>query len=271
MPLAFGFLCPYNEYNPTENDFHKESIEHYVSYLAAMHCWSENGGEEFSIINKEWVNQEGDACPYEWRVKICRRDREKLGLDYTLYVIDLDEIDDSFLKGGTDGSLILSPTLMDRLLTLAEGQEEQIDTHNIILFNRPIWLPKRILWKESDGFCHIYGLTAEQGICQELLKETLLYLGYLAMIEELILNGVTPSGFTADVEKNGYLWYNQGEEYQVNSAEVEAECRLCRKKHNLKLRGVIEAVPDDDLIDGVKDGFIISKALYEQLLDNCLD
>ena len=267
---VFGFLCPYNEYNPTENDFHKECIELYVSYLAAMHRWSENGGEEFSVFNKEWINQEGDAYPYEWRKRICQRDREELGLDYTLYVIDLDEIDDSFLKCGTDRTLIISPNLMDKLIELAGGEDsEQFDLRNVILFNHPVWLPKHILWEGEYGYCHIYGLAIEESLDREQLEGCLKYLGYLALIEELALNGVTPSGYTADIDGDGSIWYNRGEEYPVGSESISKECRLCRKKHSYRICGAVEAVPREDLIDGLRGELIISKAIYEGLLDIC--
>ena len=267
---VYGFFCPYGEYDSAENDYHKDCIDYYVAYLAAMHCWSENGGEEFSVINKEWVNQEGDEYPYEWRERICQRDRETLGLDYTLYVVDLDEIDNSFLQCGTDRTLIISPILMDKLIELAGGQEDEpLELRNVILFNHPIWLPKDILWGE-DGFCHIYGLAIEESIDQEQVKGCLQYLGYLALIEELALNGVSPSGYTSDLHGDGYLWYNRGEEFPVGSDSITNECRLCRKKHNYKICGAVENVLLEDLRDGIKGELIISKALYEGLLDICL-
>ena len=266
----YGFLGTYDEYDSAEDAYNKEIIESYVSYLAAMHQWSENDGKEFFVCNAEWVDQEGDAYPYEWREMICQRDRKTLGLDYTLSVIDLNDIGDAYLKCGMDGNLVLSPILMDKLLELAGGEDsDRSDKRNVILFNRPIWLPKHILWEGEDGFCHIYGLTTEQRIDSKKREECVLYLGYLAMIEDLTLNGITASGFTADIENDGDLWYDQGEAYSVYSSEVKAESHFCRKKHNLKLKGVIEGVPLNDLIDGVRNDFIISKALYEDLLDFC--
>ena len=263
----YGFLGPYDENNSAENAYHKECFGLYVSYLAAMHCWSENGGAEFSVCNKVWIDQEGDAYPYEWRDKICQRDRETLGLDYTLYVVDLDGIDEAYLHCGTDGSIILSSVLLEELVKLAGGEDaEQVDVRNVVLFNHPVWLPKHILWKGETGYCHIYGLALEDGIGQWQLKGINQYLGYLAMIEEVVLNGVTPSGFTTDIEGDDYRWYNRGETYLVNSPSITAECDLCRNKHNYKIRGIIEDVLQEDLIDGVKSELIISKALYEGLL-----
>lgn len=267
---VYGFFCPYSEYDSAENDYHKDCIDYYVSYLAAMHCWIENGGEEFSVINKEWFNQEGDEYPYEWRERICQRDRETLGLDYTLYVVDLDEIENSFLQCGTDRTLIISPILMDKLIELAGGhKDEKLELCNVILFNHPVWLPKHILWDGEDGFCHIYGLTIEDEIDQEQLKECTQYLGYLAMIEEVTLNGVSPSGFTGDIERDGALWHNRGKEYPIGSEEMKEECYVCRRKHNYKLCGVVENVLLKDLLDGLKGEYIVSKALYEGLLDIC--
>lgn len=263
----YGFLCPYSEYDSAENDYHKEYIDSYVSYLAAMHRWSENGGEEFSVFNKEWVNQEGDAYPYEWIKRICERDREKLGLDYSLYIIDLDDIDESFLKCGADRSLIISPNLMDKLIEQAGGLDAELcDLRNAILFNHPVWLPKRILWEGETGFCHVYGLAIEESVDREQLEGCLHYLGYLSLIEELALNGVTPSGYTSNLDGDGFLWYNHGEEYPVGSYSISMECRLCRKKNNYRICGVVESIPHEDLIDGLKGEFIVSKALYEGLL-----
>lgn len=267
---VYGFLCPYSEDDPAENAYHKECIELYVSYLAAMHRWSENGGEEFSVVDKEWTDQAGVEYPYEWRAKICQRDRKVLGLDYTLYLVDLDDIDEPFVNCGTDRNLIISPVLMDYLIEIAELPDgEEFDLRNVVLFNHPVWIPKHILWEGETGFCNVYGLATEEHVGREQLEGFLQYLGYLAVIEEVTLNGVSPSGFTADIERDGSIWYNRGKEYPVGSEEMKEECYVCRRKHNYKLCGVAEAVPREDLEDGLRGEYIVSKAIYERLLEIC--
>lgn len=268
----YGFLGPYNEGDSAKNAYHEECFYHYCGYLAALHQWTENGGEEFDVIDKEWYDLDGYPLPYEKRKSICRRDRKRLNLDYSLYIIELDDTTSASLESGMTGNLIISPVLMDSLVDLALQQgDELFKLRNVILFNRPIWLPKHILWDGAKGYCHIYGLTTNHSLDQKHLKESNLYLGYLAMIEELTLNGVTPSGYTADIEKDGYLWYDHGEEYAVDSAIIKAECHLCRRKHNLKLRGTIEAVPWEDLADGVRNGLIVSQKIYEEMLENLME
>lgn len=268
----YGFLGPYDEQDDTKNTYHEDNFYYYCEYLAAMHQWTENGGKEFHVIDKEWYDLEGNPLTCEERESICRRDKKRLNLDYTLYVIELDDTTCASLESGMQGNLIIGPNLMDRLVDLALQQGDDLfKLRNVILFNRPIWLPKHILWDGTKGYCHIYGLTIDRSLEQKNLDQGTFFLGYLAMIEELTLNGVTPSGYTANIEKDGNIWYDHGEAYPVNSAKIKKECHLCRSKNNLKICDTVEAVPWDDLADGVRSGYIISQELYEDLLDGRLD
>lgn len=237
----YGFLGPYKE-NDEELDTNLESdIDDYVGYLASMNQWSTKREKEFNV--------------------------KELGITYTLYLIDLDGIEGECLGCGMDKTLIICESLMDNLTRLAEQQkkEEEKESYNVVLFNRPIWLPKHILWENEYGFCHIYGLTVDDDLDSKVLQECNIYLGYLAMVEEFILNDVTPSGYTADVEKDGLYWYDRGEKYTCVSEKLKQECHLCRHKHNLKLRSAVVKVPVDELNGGVRDGYILSQELYEKM------
>jgi hypothetical protein len=239
----YGFLGPYKE-NDEELDTNLESdIDDYVGYLASMNQWSTKRKKEFNV--------------------------KELGITYTLYLIDLDGIEGQCLECGMDKTLIICDSLMDNLSRLAEQQknEEEKEPYNVVLFNRPIWLPKHILWENEYGFCHIYGLTVDDDLDSKVLQECNLYLGYLAMIEELMLNDVTPSGYTADVENDGVYWYDRGEKYICVSEKIKKESQLCRHKHNLKLRSAVVRVPIEDLNEGTRDGFILSQKLYEQMIE----
>ena len=270
---VFGFIGPYNETKPEENAYYIESFNSYVSYLAALHLWSERGEEEFSVNDdKEWTDKEGNPLTEDQIGHIYQRDREKLGLDDTLYVLDLDEADGIYQGGGLDGSIIISPFLIDKLVEQAQIEDTTIqDVCKAVLFNHPICLPKRLFLKGEDGDYHIYGLVSEQKGNGKFLNESNFYLGYLAMVQEYLRNGKTPSGFTTDLEDDGRIWFKNGEEYTVKSPEIEAECHLCRRKYMLYLRDTIFFVPQKMLEDGTREGLLLSKALYEDLLDKIQD
>ena len=267
---VYGFIGPYNETNPEINAYYKESFNSYVSYLAAMHEWSESGEEGFSVNDdKEWTDKGGHPLTEDQIRHIYQRDRAKLGLGYTLYVLDLDDADSIYQGGGLDGSIIISPFLIDKLVERAELQDKTAqEACRVVLFNRPIQIPKHFFWTREEGDCYIYGLASEHRDNGRFLKESYIYLGYLAMIQELLTNGVTPSGYTTDLGKDGRIWYKNGEEYSVKSAEIEAECLLCRRKHMLYLRDTIFIVPQEMLADGAREGLILSQALSEDFLNN---
>ena len=155
---------------------------------------------------------------------------------------------------------------MDSLVRLAEEQEEREEKqYGVILFNRPIWLPRKEFWPDEDGFFHIYGLVVRPDKKDKRDKTYNTYLGYLAMCEEYFLAGVTPSGFSSEKD-NPTIWYHNGIDYFVKGNEVEKECLLCKKKHNLKLRTAVVTVPEKDILEGVRDKMIVSQELYDSLI-----
>ena len=227
----YGFLGPCKEEDEELDACLEHDIDVYVDYLAAM-------------------NEQSGA------------------LTYTVSLIDLEEVEGECLICGLDKSFIICDSLMDNLTRLAEQQaeKEKVKQYNVVLFNRPIWLPRCVLWEEEEGFCHIYGLLVDKEIDRKVLQDCNLYLGYLAMVEEVILNDVTPSGYTADVEKDGLHWYDRGEEYSCVSEKLKKESLLCQHKHNLKLRSAVVSVSEIEINKGVRDDFILSQELYEILV-----
>lgn len=264
----YGILAPYYEDDEEMAKIELDLIDTYTDYLAAMHLWSIPGREkEFSVSSDNlWIDIEGEVHTSfdEWAGEIGRKCRKELNLDYSLDVIDLDGIEKDCLECGTDGSFIICETLMEGLNRLVEQQAE--DQYNVILFNRPLWLPNCILCEGEDGFSHIYGLLIDQEIDRRLLQDCNLYLGYLAMVEELILNDMTPSGYTADLEKDGCHWYDRGKEYTCTSPKMRRESHLCRRKLNLKLHDATVKLPRKYIKNGTWEGFIISLELYEYLV-----
>ena len=270
MQPVYGFLAPNDEADEDGDNELEEQITTYIGHLAAIHAWSTFDDVEFSVLNDEiWIDSEGEphSVPDEWAFDIGEKYREKIGLDYTLYEIDLDEADGVCLYCGRTGSLITCGTLMDSLVRLAEKQEEREEKqYGVILSNRPIWLPRKECWQNEEGFCHVYGLVVRPDeIDREHLDTNNTYLGYLAMCEEYLLAGVTPSGFSAD-KKDAIIWNHNGIDYLVWNEEVQKECLRCKKKHNLKLRTAVVTVPEKDILEGVRDEMIVSQELYEYLL-----
>ena len=265
MKSVYGFFAPNDE-----DDNLEEEIMTYIGYLAAVHAWSTYENVEFSVLNDEiWIDSEGEphSVPDEWSFEIGEKYREKIGLDYTLYEIDLDEADGVCLYCGRTGSLITCGTLMDSLVRLAKEQAARVEKqYGVILFNRPIWLPKEEFWPDEDGYCQIFGLVLRPDeIDREDMETYNTYLGYLAMCEEYRLAGATPSGFSSDKE-NPTIWYKNGIDYFVKSNMVEEEGRICQKKHNLKLHAAVVTVPEKDIMEGVRDEMIVSQELYDSLL-----
>lgn len=265
MQSVYGFLA-----SNDEEDNLEEEIMTYIGYLAAVHAWSTYENVEFSVLNDEiWIDSEGEphSVPDEWSFEIGEKYREKIGLDYTLYEIDLDEADGVCLYCGRTGSLITCGTLMDSLVRLAKEQAARVEKqYGVILFNRPIWLPKEEFWPDEDGYCQIFGLVLRPDeIDREDMETYNTYLGYLAMCEEYRLAGATPSGFSSDKE-NPTIWYKNGIDYFIKSNMVEEECRLCQKKHNLKFHAAVVTVSEKDIMEGVRDEMIVSQELYDSLL-----
>ena len=101
MQSVYGFLA-----SNDEEDNLEEEIMTYIGYLAAVHAWSTYDDVEFSVLNDEiWIDSEGEphSVPDEWAFNIGEKYREKIGLDYTLYEIDLDEAEGVCLYCGRTG------------------------------------------------------------------------------------------------------------------------------------------------------------------------
>ena len=266
----YGFLGPYIKEDEAEKAFLEDEIYIYVGYLAAMHDWLVFDGDvEFTVTgSKNWRDKDGHLHPTysNWAQEIGHTHMKRLGLDFTLYEIDLDGMDSICLDCGKKMGLITCESLMDNLVELAEKQEEEKrdERHTVILFNRPIWLPSQFLWDDAEGFSHIYGIVSPKQIDEDLVKTSDLYLGYLAMCEEYILTGKTPSGYTTE---DFVYWIKDGEEYIVVSAEIKAECLLCEQKNSLKPHAAVMKISKDDLEDGVQGDLIVSKWLYESLTE----
>ncbi len=260
---VYGFLSPI---------YDEELFDSYVSYMAAMHEWSAKREKRFDVVDKDWVDRKGNRHYYidSWAEMICGRNRKKLGLEYSVKPIDLDNIEGVCLNCGIAETSILCESLMNNLWRFAEQQAERpTEGQNVILFNRPIWLPKRLLWKdENSGYCHIYGFVTDRNLDIQLLNDCNIYLGYLAMCEELTLNGTTYSGFTANLEKDGAHWYRRGKEFTCRSEELQAECQLCQKKNNLRFNATTLKAAPDQISNGIRTDFIVSKELYETLMEN---
>ena len=121
MQPVYGFLAPNDE-----DDNLEEEIMTYIGHLAAIHAWSTYDDVEFSVLNDEiWIDSEGEphSVPDEWAFDIGEKYREKIGLDYTLYEIDLDEADGVCLYCGRTGSLITCGTLMGSLACGRTGRK----------------------------------------------------------------------------------------------------------------------------------------------------
>ena len=269
MQSVYGFLASNDGDDENGDSDLDEQITTYIGYLAALHAWSTYEDVEFSPINDDiWLDLQGKphSVPDEWSVEIGEKYREKIGLDYTIYEIDPEEADGVCLYCGVTGTLITCGTLMDSLVRLAEEQEEREGKqYGVMLFNRPIWLPRKEFWPDEDGFCHIYGLVVRPDEIDKRDKTYNTYLGYLAMCEEFLLAGVTPSGFSADNE-DAIIWNRNGTDYFIWDEEVEKESLLCKQKHNLELRSAVVTVPEKDILEGVRDEMIISQELYDSLI-----
>ena len=269
MKCIYGFLGAEITEDEEENAILENEISDYVGYLAAMHVWqTTNGDVEFSLDEElNWIDSDGNTHPTnsEWALEIGYKYMRKIGLDFELYQIDLDGIDGLCLDCGREQSLITCDSLMDNLVRLAEQQEEEEskEQYTVVLFNRPIWLPQQAFWSGQEGFCHIYGLMLDREIDDDFLHDCDTYLGYLAMCEEYTLTGQTPSGFTT---KDGRYFNKDGEEYFAATEEIQAECRLCKQKYNLKFHCAVVRIPREMEL-GSRDEFILAKWLYESLIE----
>lgn len=135
---VYGFLARYDENDDAQNEETQHNIHYYVGYLAAMSEWSRNPKDftiDFSTRNSaDWKDRDGIVHLHndDWMIDLEKKAVKKLGLDYTLRVIDLDEKDDC-LACGTNNSNIICSKLMDRLVRIAEKQKEILDESNLCL------------------------------------------------------------------------------------------------------------------------------------------
>ena len=267
----YGLLAPYAENGEEQNAITADEINVYLDYLSAMHLWSIKEEKSFSVNpDGTWTDRRGNVHLHcdEWALKIQKKCRNRFALDFALSVIDVDdEAGDYCYKCGREDSFIICKPLMEKLIKQAKIQENREEQCGLVLFNHPIWLPKSIIWKGETGYCHLYGLTIDCEKYEKELADSNLYLGYLAMVEEFIQNGKTPSGYTTDNAEDGYLWYLQDKTFFCTSDEIKAEGLLCRRIHNLELYPVVGSFPKKDLEYGVRDDFIVSQKLYEDMLE----
>lgn len=257
---VYGFFG--HPYTNDKKEYWKYQYDHqlYSSYLAAIHEWSNTTSPEFTIsyFNSNWIDNTGqEHIADDWVYDICSRAMEKLGLDFTTYVIVLDDVI------GPENRIIKDESYMDYLVSKAESKEEGLIEKTAFLFIRPLRFSAESLWDGEEGDCHIYGVVTEDDSDeeQESVED---YLGYLAMCEEYTLAGITPSGFST---QDGVTWYKDGIEYFVSDYEIKEECRLCKSRRNLKKLVTVTRIPGYKLEDGVRDELIIDQGLYEYLLD----
>ena len=84
--------------------------------------------EKSFSVNEEykWVDRIGvvHPCCDEWALKIQRRCRKRLALDFTVSVIDIDEAVGDCIECGREGSFIICKSLMENLVRLAQKQAD---------------------------------------------------------------------------------------------------------------------------------------------------
>ena len=261
----YGFIYDYPD-DYKERMLMHETLRSYIGYVAATHEWSNNKDFDDYTLSEEkhWVDREGNEHFYydPWCYEIGERSRKKLGLDYTLYVVDIDDITVYLRDEGMDGHMIITQSLMDKLVKI--GREQNRIEQTVCLFNRPIWLPKSVIWEGNGGYCLIYGTVSERPFDFTLKSDINNYLGYLALCEEYAISGTTPSGFTS---KDYVTWYKNGTGYDEKTKEIKREGQLCRNKYNLKICTAVLRTPTYEINEGVWDGLIIDQKLYEQLID----
>ena len=263
----YGFFTPYYDKDEERNELVEDHIREYISYLAAIHEWDNStSGKDFFLVKTSaelrWIDNDGKEHTWDdWTREIGKISRDKLGLGYISYLIDLENATGECLTCGITGGWICCKTLMNTLVTIAENQESEGTT--AIVFNHPIWLSKEVLWPEEKGFCCIYGATISGCQDDSLLDGLDSYLGYLAMCEEYCQNGITPSGFTAGKDEDLSVWRKGNVEYCCYDYNVIQECLLCKEKHNLN---AVATPLKRDISKGVKDSFIVSLDAYESIL-----
>lgn len=270
---VYGFLAPYSEDSEEQNEKTEDNILDYLGYLAAIHEWSNNNAKEFDVILDDgefmFVDITTGELHTNWKNKWCSRlgnkCRQKLNLDFKLYVIELDEGDGCY-DCGISGSLITCDYYMFRLVREAEEQEDDREV-TVFLYNRPLFLPDNLMWRDGVEANLVFGDVVSEDFDSYLLTGNTGYLGYLAMIEECYLNGKTPSGYEIMIVKDGPLfWRKGGDMYDLHDDKILEEGDICLKKNNQKVRAIIPNVRYGDIKYGIKGSLIVSKDLYEELL-----
>ena len=177
---VYGFI-----YYPQNNDrvkfFLSEGLKSYLGYLSAIHEWSSGEITDFSVDeDQNWITNSGEKHDTNdfWSYLTGEKCRERIDLRCSIYALDVDVVE--LLKDkGMDESFVISESLMEKLVYLAKEQNRRERT--IIVFNRPIWLPKNVLWDNENGFTHIYGVITDRPFTSRLEYDIKGYAGYLAM------------------------------------------------------------------------------------------
>lgn len=268
----FGFLARFDE-DKEKNKKNIHNIDCYVKYLCALAEWTSGSGEFRLADNLMWVDKNGKnhLDNSKWALELGARCREKLGLSYTLHMIDLDEIPDeneTIYHKDIEKDNIFSQGCMDYLLNVAESQKEPRKEYYAMLYNRPIWMKKELIWPGEDGFCLIYGTVAPINVYKDRCRDSNGYLGYLSAIQEYILNDETPSGYTYNVDndKKGEWYDEEGKAHNICSTEMIEEYCVCQKMNGLRAHEAFIYTPDQEINQYVKDCFILSLDYYEKLV-----
>lgn len=259
---VYGFIyCPQG--NDREKLFLGEGLKTYLGYLSVIHEWSSGATTDLSVSeDQNWVTSSGEKHDTndDWSYLKGEECRERIDLRCAIYALDIDVVE-LLADKGMDESFIISESLMDKLVYLSNEQSRK--ERVIILFNRPIWIPKTILWENEIGYINIYGVITDRAYTSLLEYDIKGYAGYLAMCEECYLTGRTPSGYsTTDYE----TWYRDGVAYNSKDEEIEEESFLCKNKYNLKITAFAARNPSYTVAMGIRDDLIIDQELYEYLI-----
>lgn len=119
---VYGFFGGRYTYDEEDYREQQQDFKLYASYLAAIHEWSNNTSPEFTISENSaslWIDKTGrEHVVDDWVLDICSRSNEKLGLDISVYLIDLNR------AIGPWNRLITNEPYMNKLVRKAESPEE---------------------------------------------------------------------------------------------------------------------------------------------------
>lgn len=257
----YGFIyCPKG--NDREKMFIGEGLKAYLGYLSAIHEWSK-GATDFSVDeDQNWITNSGEKHDTNdfWSYLKGEECRERIDLRCSIYVLDVDVVE-LLADKGMEESFIISESLMNKLVYLAKEQNRK--KRVIFLFNRPVWLPKNVLWENENGYTNIYGVITDRAFTSRLEYDIKGYAGYLAMCEEYYLTGRTPSGFTTT---DYATWYKDGVAHNAKDEDIKDESFICKNKNNLKITAFAARNPSYTVALGIRDDLIIDQELYEYLI-----